>query len=329
MAKGDTTKTILIIGGLALGAYIITRPSTQEKIQEIIAGGGFPSIQSIDFQMPDLAGLLDQLQQSVGGTCLPGIGLPGLPDLIGGLDEIFKPGGGAAGGPQEHATWADVAYNLPVWAKAIMGVGATALGGYGGYHIIRAFAPVLKATGQASATAITGGARVIARLLAPKVVVHGTGAVVKGGAPLVAGKIATGGILGGLLPGLAFAGITEGAYQLYRLIKGESNIGMTGVPPVDLINLITGKASMFGPEPPKTLMEGILGGGPVGASQGGTPATVVPSVVLKPSVVATQTTPEAIMLPELKFPSYTVAPAKVIKSPLEIVPGYGGHKSLM
>lgn len=317
MAKEDTTKTILIIGGLALGAYILTRPGIKEKVSEGLAGY-FPQISfaPIDLALPEtfgLEGLMDQLKECAGGSCLPGALIPelNLPggDLLGGLDEIVNKlsGKDSATGPAEHATWVDVAYSLPAWAKAGIGVGATALAGYGGYQVIRAFTPTLRAAGTATAHAIGGAGTVLRNLLTRQVATKVSGNVIK--AVPVATKAAGGGILGGLLPAIAFTGIVEGAYQIFRTIRGEENIGLTGVPPIDIINLIRGKSALFTTNWPVPSL--LFGGGPAGAAQelaaqGGTPITVAPTMALVPSAVATHTTAE------MQFPSYPAAEQKKV-----------------
>lgn len=319
MAKGkDNTKTILIIAGIAGGLYLLTRPSVQEKVQEIVGGGGFPSIQSLQFTMPDLAGFMDQLSEVAGGTCFPGGLLPdfnipgaGFGDLLGGLDDIVSKitgGGGSATGPVEHATWADVAYNLPSWAAGAIGVGATAVGGYGGYHLIRATAPILKAIGTQSARGIGGAGTILKNLLTRSVVPKVGGQVIKS-VPVATGA-RVGGMLG-ILPALALAGIVEGAYQIFRTIKGESNIGTTGVIPIDIVNLIRGKFRPWSIEPIPTLLLPQFGTAEASEQPpalGGSPATIMPTFT-QPQLGAGKTTPLATQLPELKFPSSTAAPA--------------------
>lgn len=327
MAKEkDHTKTILIIGGLALGTYVLTRPSVKEKLQEGMSGY-FPqfSFAPMDLTLPGLPGLeglLAQLNECVGGSCIPGGLIPdlnipggGLGDLFGGIDEIvdrLKGQDGSSQLPGEHATLLDVAYSLPSWSAGIVGVGATALAGYGGYHLIRAFSPALRAMGIQAARGIGGAGTILKNLISRSVALKVSGQVIKS-VPMATTAARTGigaGILGGILPALAFTGILEGGYQIFRTMKGEQNIGMTGVPPIDIINLITGRAKLGGgTEPIPTLLFpqfGIAEASAIGQppALGGSPATVMP-LTTQPQLVAGKTTPLAVQLPELQFPAYT------------------------
>jgi hypothetical protein len=292
MAKNSTAKTILIVGGVGLGVYLLTNSNIRQQLEDAIAkltanfpgggGGGIGDITLPGFDLPsftmpgfDLSNLLGGLDTSAG--------LGGVGDLLGDLGDLFKPQPpGASNQPTEHATLLDVVYSMPSWAKGTIGVSAGLLGGYGGYQAIRVTAPLLRVLGTQSARAVGGAGNILANLLrssAAKTVMPGATKLI----PVAASRATTGGLMAGFLPGLALTGILEGAYQIFRTVSGAGQVGMTGVPPLDIINLIRGVFKL-GPsaKPAPGLFDAIFGalfGGKVGAAEpapGGTPGTVAP-----------------------------------------------------
>jgi len=152
---------------------------------------------------------------------------------------------------------------------------------------------------------------VLKNLLTRSVIPKVSGQVVKSVPVAATSAKATGGsILSGLLPALAFTGIIEGGYQIFRTIRGEQNIGMTGVPPLDIFNLITGRVKFFGIEPIPTLLFPQFGR----AAAGQPPMEVGTNLTAWPLISGT--------LSRLDLPSAEP------KSPQEIVPGYLGPKSI-
>lgn len=298
MGKDSTTKTVLIAGGIGLAVYLLANQSFRQKLQDAVAqfssnigggGGGFPSIQMPSIQLPQFsmpqlpaADLTGGLQDLLGGLNAQA-GLGGLEDLLSGLSDAFKPQGGeSAAGPVEHATIADVIYSLPSWAKGTMGVSAGLLGGYGGYQMIRLTSPILRQVGVQSARAIGGAGNVIGNLLSKTAASRTTSGIATRIVPTVAGRTG-GGLFAGFLPALAFGGIAEGAYQIFRTITGQQTVGMTGIPPLDIINLIRGTFRL-GPTAPQapSLFDAIFGSlfGTAAAAEpaaGGSPATVAPA----------------------------------------------------
>lgn len=315
MAKGDTAKTVLIIGGVALGAYILTRPSTQEKVQEIISGGGFPGI-NLALEIPgisglDLTGLTGNLAELV--KCnMPDLGdlLPSewpnlIPDIPS-LPPLFPEGDGSTNTPTDHATWADVAYSLPSWAKGTAAVVGAGLIGYGGYTVIKATAPMIQAIGTQAARGIGGAGTLLKNLLttsatkvsgnvfksAPTAVTTTTKTLAR-----IAPKALTWGAIG--------LGIAEFGYNLARLIKGEQ-IFPSGAPVLDLYALFTGRLSLEAP----TLLTALFSKPVVAAP----PPSEISGEVFSPFGPLEWTAPA---------PS-----AEPVTSPREIYPEYQGYKSI-
>lgn len=281
MTKDNTLKTVLIVGGVGLGVYFLAKQGIGQQIKDALSGivsniggggGGFPNINIALPQLqtptlPDLASLCE------GGACLPSLNIPsagigGLQDLIDNVNNAINPPSQSTGTPSGHASLLDVVSSMPWWAKGVIGVSAGALGGYGGYQLIRVSAPVLKALGTQAAKAVSGAGDLIASLLGRTAETTITG-VTKS---IPSSIVPRAGVLGGLLPAIAFTGIIEGAYNIYRTMIGAKVVGMTGVPPLDLVNIIRG---IFNPGQAPTLL--IPNFGVAAAAQGGSPATVAPT----------------------------------------------------
>jgi len=290
MAKGNTANTILIVGGVGLGVYLLANSQLRQQLEDAISkltanlpggGGGIGDITLPSFQLPsftlpslDLSNLLGGLDTSAG--------LGGLGDILGDLGGLFNPEPpGASTQPTEHASLLDVVYSMPSWAKGAIGVSAGLLGGYGGYQAIRVSAPVLKVLGTQTARAIGGAGDILANLIRSAAAKTATGTGTKL-IPIAASKAATGGLFAGVLPGLAISGILEGGYQIFRSFSGQAQVGFTGVPPLDIINLIRGALKLGpGAKPAPSLFDALFGGlfAKVGAAEpaaGGTPASVAP-----------------------------------------------------
>lgn len=277
MGKDSTAKTVLIVGGVGLGIYFLANSSIRNQIKEAIekltgglpgGGGGigdidFPditlpdfSLPSFEIEMPDLAGITDLF---TGLDVSAGLGPLG--DLVGDLSDLLKPGPETSvSGPEEHATWADVAYSLPPWAKGASAVGITGLAAYGGYQAIRISAPALRALGTQAARSVSGAGNIIANVFRT----GGQAAAARPATQLAARAApaaARGGIFAGLLPGLALGGILEGAWQIGQTIKGAEVVNFTGIPPLDLINFIRGKLQLGpGTTPAPGLFDFLFGG---------------------------------------------------------------------
>lgn len=315
MAKEkDHTKTILIIGGLALGAYVLTRPSVKEKLQEGMSGYfpqfSFAPIDISEFGMPSLEEILKECQ----APSLNDLFKSEFPNLLPDFPNIFNPEGDTTL-PPEHATWTDVAYTLPSYAKGAIAVVAAGLAGYGGYHAIRVTAPVLRAIGTQAARGIGGTGNLLKGLFTRNLAARASGTVIKN-VPMAttAARTGTGGFLGGILPALAFTGIMEGGYQIFRLITGAQQVGMTGVPPLDIINLIMGKFKPWQPAP--NLLFPSFG-----------VAEAAP-----PSELVTPVTYYSPFGPLSAFPSFGVAaaaPPSEPTAPTSPLAGYTGYKSLI
>jgi hypothetical protein len=302
MGKDSTIKTVLIVGGVGLGVYLLANSSARKQIEDAIkditgnlpAGGGggggfgdisFPGLPSFtlpSFEMPaiDLSNLLGGLDTTAG--------LGGMGDILADLSDLLKPSTGSTPEIKEHATAFDVMYSMPSWAKGTIGVSAGLLGGYGGYQAIKVTAPILRTLGTQTARAIGGAGDILGNLLRPAAgkIAQPLGTKLVPIAAKAATKGATGGLFAGFLPGLALTGIVEGAYQIFRSFSGASNVGMTGVPPIDIINFIRGTfkpgGGAFGTPQPSSLFDALFGGlfktaGAAEPAAGGTPGTVAPA----------------------------------------------------
>ena len=177
MGKDNTAKTILIVGGVGLGVYLLANSQIRQQLEDAISkltgnfpgggggGGGIGDITLPGFDLPsftmpglDLSNLLGGLDTSAG--------LGGLGDLLGDLGDLFKPQPAQASNqPTEHATLLDVVYSMPSWGKGAIGVSAGLLGGYGGYQVIKLTSPILKQIGVQTARAIGGSGSILAKLL--------------------------------------------------------------------------------------------------------------------------------------------------------------------
>ena len=291
MGKDNTAKTILIVGGVGLGVYLLANLQIRQQLEDAIAklsanlpgggGGGIGDITLPGFELPsftmpgfDLSNLLGGLDTSAG--------LGGLGDILGDLGDLFKPQPAQASNqPTEHASLLDVVYSMPSYAKGIIGVSAGLLGGYGGYQAIRVTAPLLRTVGTQAARAVGGAGDILANLFGSAAGKVATGTATKV-IPLAGSRVATGGLFAGALPGLAFAGIAESAYQIFRTFSGAGQVGFTGIIPLDIINLIRGTYKLGpGTTPAPGLFDAIFGAlfGKVGAAEpaaGGSPGTVAP-----------------------------------------------------
>jgi len=342
MAKqSDTWKVVALVGGGIAAFYFLSRPETKEKMQDFV-GSLLPNISlaPIDISelalpelaLPDFSSQLSELIKASTpdlSDLIPSEWPSLLPDLI--------PAGGSTETPAEHATWTDVAYSVPSWAKGAATVVGAGLAGYGGYHLIRATAPVLKQVGAQTARAVGGAGNVIARIFGRA---SASGQVVKSVPTAAAGRGVGSSLAGGILPAIAFTGIIEAAYQIFRTIRGEQQIATTGVPPIDIVNLIRGRLWPFSAisaalrgeaiEPVSTLLFpsfGVMGAAPIEQL----PPTEVGWEMLGLGLTTPSTevkTPTEI-IPEYKsYKSIPTRHKKAVSGPAEIIPGYKGYRSI-
>ena len=342
MAKKDEgVKTLLIVGGVLGGVYLLSRTDSLDKLKALMSmlpqqsGGGIGiDLGGLGTPALDWASIFSQFPQQ---DCnIPNIPkLPTLPDLF----------NGGGGGDEGGATVIDLAYSLPAWAKGALAVGAVgigAVGAYGGYKVIKASGPVLRAAGELGAVSVNAAGRVI-QGITNRVGTRLAGQVVKS-APLVASKVITGAatkitgkVAAAAAPniiGTVASRVTPriaggiGTRILSRVLPAAGvKVATRAIPIIGwgmlLADLGADISRLFGAKPPEfmgflPLIEAITGHSVIGAASydvatqtTATRVVAIPSfssTATKDKTIAAKTAPKAVPMAGGNRPQYQITP---------------------
>lgn len=269
--KKDDKMLLIGLGGLGLVVFL-NWDKIEEKLPEL-PSFGMPSFEmpaldlsglfeGLEFPSLDLSGLGGGLEGFLGGISVPkldlsalGLGLvpPSLPQIPD-IPQLVKDALGIGGEGEEAVMIAPEPSEQTTgeWLKGFItqhpiisaAVGVPAVGALS-YGIVKAAPYAAKGLGSIGGGIAKVSSNIYNAIKLPKGIsiwktVKIAPKAIKPIKPIA--PVAGGGVGAAILPTMAFAGIIEGAYQIYRMIRGEKDIGMMGVPPLDIFALITGKS---------------------------------------------------------------------------------------